>query len=97
MSDYDADSRSDFALWRPSTGSFHVLTSSSNWTTGFDRLWGIANDVPVATDYTGDGRDEIAVYRPSDGTWHWLTSESNWTSDVTRPSPFAGVGVWDYY
>jgi len=45
--DYDGDGRTDLAVYRPATGVWYVLTSSSGYTTFFTRQWGLATDVPI--------------------------------------------------
>src|SRR4051812_39231249 len=63
---YDADLRDDMVVWRPSTGTWHILMSSTQFVDDFSRQWGTLGDIPVAdTDLDGDGRDDIVVWRPS--------------------------------
>ena len=45
--DYDGDGKVDPAIFRPSTGGWYVLKSSSNYTTSFGVLWGLSTDVPI--------------------------------------------------
>jgi hypothetical protein len=69
---YDSDNQTDFAVWRPSTGTWWVFDSA----TGAQRSqqWGQAGDVPVPGDYDGDGKTDFAVWRPSTGTWFVIDS-----------------------
>ena len=67
--DYDGDGRGDLAVYRPSTGFWYVLQSSTNNATYRAQQWGVPTDIPVPGDYDGDGKTDLAVYRPSTGFW----------------------------
>jgi hypothetical protein len=43
--DYDGDGKTDFALWRPSTGAWWVFRSSDHVTTS--QTWGVNGDIPL--------------------------------------------------
>ena len=45
--DYDGDGRMDLAVFRPTTGVWYVLTSTSNFTGAFSSTWGTATDLLV--------------------------------------------------
>jgi hypothetical protein len=77
--DYDGDSLTDHAVFRPD-GVWSIRNSSNSSTTTV--AFGFGNDKPVPADYNGDGRTDIAVYRPSNGVWYILTSGSNQFSAV---------------
>lgn len=63
--DYDGDSVTDIAVWRPSDGNFYVFAS----TAGFSAFhWGINGDIPVPAEYNAQGITEYAIYRS--GTFH---------------------------
>jgi hypothetical protein len=106
QADYDGDGRTDIAVWRPDTGVWYVLLSS----TGFDHKkalahqWGRLGDVPVDADYDGDGRADIAVFRPWENRWYILESETgNWQVstfgtagyDLLVPADYSGDGRAD--
>jgi len=83
--DYDGDRRADIAVYRPSTGQWFILTSSTNYTYSAALIygWGLKGDMPLPADFDGDGRAELTVFRPSSGYWFILKSNTNYTSAVS--------------
>ena len=57
-------------LWRPDTGDWWILTSSSGYTRHYSVQWGASrfSDVPVLGDFDGDRIADLVVYRPYNGT-----------------------------
>ena len=99
--DYDGDGKTDYAIWRPSTGEWWIIRSSDG--TLQYQVWGVAGDIPVPGDYDGDGKTDIAIWRPSTGAW-WIISSSSGTSttqfwggsgDTPVPGDYDGDGKTD--
>ncbi|MBI4611884.1 MAG: FG-GAP repeat protein, partial [Candidatus Rokubacteria bacterium] len=65
----------DIAVYRPSTGEWFILRSSS--TSLQLQQWGALGDTPVPADYDGDGKADVAIYRPATGEWFLLRSSSS--------------------
>ncbi|PYR61108.1 MAG: hypothetical protein DMF91_10595 [Acidobacteria bacterium] len=81
--DFDGDGKDDPTIYRPSTGLWAILKSSTNYTTSTTVSWGLSTDTPVTGDYDGDGKNDPAIYRPSTGLWAILKSSTNYTTSMT--------------
>jgi hypothetical protein len=103
--DFDHDATSDVTVYRPSTGGWHVLKSSTSHSSSLSFSWGMTGDVPVPGDYDGDGTIDPAIFRPSTGLWAILNSSTNYTTssyatwgsstDVPAPGDYDGDGRMD--
>ncbi len=99
--DFDGDGKSDFALFRPTTGAWHILRSGS--LTGSAQTWGGAGDIPLRGDFDGDGRADVAIFRPSSGAWYIVRSSTptgttqTWGGhgDIPVPRDYDGDGKTD--
>jgi len=80
VGDIDGDRKADLIVWRPRTGQWFWLTSSSgyNYAAQGQKAWGSLGDVPMLGDMDGDGRADLTVWRPASGIWFWLTSASGY-------------------
>ena len=77
--DYDGDGKMDITVYRPATGIWYILKSSTAFTGYAAYQWGGSTDTPVSGDYDGDGKSDVAVFRPATGLWYVLKSSTNFT------------------
>lgn len=73
--DFNGEGRSDFSVFRPSTGTWFVLTN--DLLNVRNQQFGTPGDIPTPGDYDGDGITDFAVFRPATGTWYILRSSTN--------------------
>jgi FG-GAP-like repeat len=107
--DYDGDGKTDFAIFRPSSGQWWVVKSSDN--TSFAMQFGAsctttdtANCDKIAqADFDGDGKTDAAVFRPTSGVWYILPSSGGsyygvpfgLGTDIPAPADYDGDGRAD--
>jgi len=99
--DYDGDGRTDFSVFRSSSGVWYLQES----TAGFRGVqFGAAGDKLAPADYDGDGKTDIAVFRsPSGAIWYRFLSATNTVDyslfgvngDLLAPGDYDGDGKAD--
>jgi len=45
--DFDGDGKTDLAVFRPTSGAWFILKSSTGFTTSASYQWGLAGDIPI--------------------------------------------------
>lgn len=70
--DFDGDSRTDLGVWRPDTGEWWILRSTSDYDQNSPLVmrWGKLGDVPVQADYDGDSLADHAIFRSMEDRWY---------------------------
>src|SRR4029453_12053433 len=68
--DFDGDAAADLPLYEHATGTWRLLTSSSDYHSSQQIFWGGAGSTPVPADYDGDGRLDVAGYHAATAAWH---------------------------
>jgi hypothetical protein len=106
---YDRDRLTDFAVYRPGTGEWSVLSSVTGLRTSvFGAPAGSGlGDTPVPADFDGDGVADLAIYRRATGEWFIYGSASGFRrvsfgapaasglGDTPVPADFDGDGKAD--
>ena len=69
-----AIAKTDFAIYRPTTGTWYIINSRNDSLT--IAHFGVAGHSPVPADYNGDGKADIAVFISSSATWYLMRSRA---------------------
>jgi|GEM_PF-2026555 len=101
LSDFDGDGASDLAVWRPSTGVWHISRSGDNGYSASQFGGGSFGDVVVPGNYDGDKKIDYAIYR--NGAWYIMNSTNGavriasfgLTGDQPAPGDYDGDGRTD--
>lgn len=101
VADYNADGQSEFAVFRPSDGSWWMLSKSKGLSPDAARMlhWGESGDQAVPADYDGDGAADVAIWRPADGNWFIRYADGSVSvqnfgvrGDLAVPGDYLGLG-----
>jgi FG-GAP-like repeat len=97
--DFDADGKSDFTIFRPTTGMWWTL-NSRNYSSR-NQQFGLATDKIINGNYDGDNKTDLAVFR--DGIWY-IQQSSNATirteswgqnGDIPVPADYDNDGLME--
>jgi hypothetical protein len=104
ISNFDADVKSDVAVFRPSSGVWYAANSSNGVVQSVQ--FGLSGDKITPGDFDGDGITDLAVWRPSTGVWYvqkstggYLIGQFGLNGDVPVQADYDGdlktdVAVW---
>lgn len=100
--DFDGDSKTDIAVFRPTQGEWWYSRSSDTQVRAFQ--FGTNTDKMIPADYTGDGKTDVAIWRESSGEVFVLRSEDNSffafpfgsAGDIPAPGDFDGDSKADF-
>ncbi|HUQ63985.1 MAG TPA: FG-GAP-like repeat-containing protein [Acidimicrobiales bacterium] len=100
VADFSGDNKTDLSVFRPSTNTWFIKSSSGGPETAVG--YGTGGDIPVPADYDGDAKADVAVYRPSNGTWFIRRSTGGETvqqygasNDIPVPADYDGNDTTD--
>ena len=92
--DYDGDHKTDFAVFRPSTGEWFIFGSATGFQT---RVFGAPassglGDLPVPADFDGDGKADLVIYRQATGEWFVFGSSTGFFTLLFGAPAVSGLG-----
>src|SRR5262245_1283311 len=87
----------DLVAWRPSSGMWFSLPSSSgvSSSSATQVQWGGQGDVPFMADIDGDGIRDYVVWRASTGVWFSLTSSTGFNPAKARMNQWGSESLGD--